>query len=110
MALAHATPPVNVYEGNNQLGVAIPIPGAHSDQTSVVVRPDRLQVDAICKYPQENQRYLRRDWQVGSWQLDLALPRRVDPARCHASLNFGVLVVMGPISESASGEERVPVE
>lgn len=110
MTPERTTPPANVYEANGQLRVAVPIPGAHGDHTSVVVRPDRVEVDAICKYPQDSQRYLRRDWQVGSWRLDLELPRRVDPAQGRASLHFGVLVVMAPISESGAGEARVPIE
>lgn len=101
---------MNVYESKGQLRVAIPIPGAHGEHTAVVVHPDRIQVDALCKYPQEDQHYLRRDWQVGAWQLDLDLPRRVDPKQAHATLHFGVLVVMAPISDGAFGEERLTVE
>ena len=100
------TPPVNVYEGNGQLSVAVPLPGAHPHHTSVTIGPERLVVSADCKYPQESQRYLRRDWQVGSWRLDLPLPRRVDPAGAEGTLNLGVLVVMAPLATSAPAEER----
>ncbi|HEY7202059.1 MAG TPA: Hsp20/alpha crystallin family protein [Candidatus Dormibacteraeota bacterium] len=94
-----STPPVNVYEGNGQLSVAVPLPGAHPEHVSVRLEPERLEVTAECKYPQESQRYLRRDWRVGSWHLEIALPRRVDPAAARATLNLGVLVVMAPNSE-----------
>lgn len=94
-----ATPPVNVYEGSGQLSVAVPLPGAHPDHITVRLEPERLGVAAECKYPQESQRYLRRDWQVGSWHLETALPRRVDPSAARATLNLGVLVVMAPLSE-----------
>lgn len=110
MTPAAATPPVNVYESQGRLTVAIPVPGAHGEHTSVVIRPDRLHVVAECKYPQESQHFLRQDWQVGSWQVELELPRRVDPKQARASLNFGVLVVMAPESESGEGEERLRVE
>jgi HSP20 family molecular chaperone IbpA len=101
-----STPPVNVYEGSGQLSVAIPLPGAHPQHTTVTIAPDRLVVHADCKYPQESQRYLQRDWQVGSWQLDLPLPRRVDPGGAQGTLNLGVLVVMAPLSPSSSAEAR----
>jgi len=94
-----STPPINVYEGNGQLSVAMPLPGAHPDHISVRVETERLEVTAECKYPQESQRYLRHDWQVGSWHADVALPRRVDPSGARATLNLGVLVVMAPHSE-----------
>ena len=92
-------PPINIYEGSGQLSVAVPVPGAHPDHISVRLEPERLGITAECKYPQESQRYLRRDWQVGSWHVNAALPRRVDPSAARATLNLGVLVVMAPLSE-----------
>ena len=100
----------NVYEGNGQLSVAIPIPGAHPEHVRVSLGPALLRVQADCKYPQESQRYHRRDWQVGSWQAEVALPRGVDPASARATLNLGVLVVMAPLSEDGGGEHEVTVE
>ncbi|MGH7777079.1 MAG: Hsp20/alpha crystallin family protein [Candidatus Dormibacterales bacterium] len=110
MAMAPSVPPVNVYEGNGQLSLATPIPGAHRDHTDVTVEPRRIRVRADCKYPQDGQRFLRRDWQVGSWVADVDLPRGVDPGRAHARLSLGVLVVMAPLSDSGSGTSRPPVE
>jgi HSP20 family molecular chaperone IbpA len=106
MSADAATPPANVYEGNGQLSVAVPIPGAHGDHTEIVVTPDRLRVTAENKYPQDEQHYHRRDWTVGTWRLDLELPRRVDPQRAKATLHYGVLMVMAPISDQGSGESR----
>jgi HSP20 family molecular chaperone IbpA len=99
----------NVYEGNGQLSVAMPIPGAHREHVRVSLGPTVLRVQADCKYPQESQHYHRRDWQVGSWQAEVALPRGVDPAAGRATLNLGVLVVMAPLSESGAGEHDVNV-
>jgi HSP20 family molecular chaperone IbpA len=89
--------------------VAVPIPGAHREHTEVVVTPERLRVTAENKYPQDEQHYHRRDWQVGTWHLDLELPRRVDPARAKATLHYGVLVVMAPISDQGAGESKPSV-
>jgi HSP20 family molecular chaperone IbpA len=100
----------NVYEGNGQLSVAMPIPGAHPDHVQVSLGPTVLRVHADCKYPQESQHYHRRDWQVGSWHAEVALPRGVDPASARATLNLGVLVVMAPLSESGAGDHEVTVE
>lgn len=110
MTLEPSTPPANVYESNGQLSVAVPLPGAHREHTSIVIRPDHLEVVADCKYAQEDQHYLRRDWQVGSWRLDLALPMQVDPHESRATLHYGVLVVMAPLSDAASGEARPTIE
>jgi HSP20 family molecular chaperone IbpA len=103
-------PPANVYEGNGQLSVAVPVPGTHREHTRVTLKPERLQVEADCKYPQEQQHYLQREWQVGCWELEMDLPRRVDPAAAHARLTHGVLVVNAPISENGGRETRVPID
>lgn len=112
MSLMHErfSPPANVYESNGQLSVALPVPGAHPESTAILVEPDRLSVEAVCKYPQESQHYLRQEWKVGSWHLDLPLPMRVEPSRARATLNYGVLVVMAPISEASSGSAQVAVD
>lgn len=103
-----ATPPVNVYEGNGQLSVAAPIPGAHPDHTEVIVEPRRIRVVARCRYPQEDQRYHRHEWQVGSWDVDIELPAAVDPSAAKATLNLGVLVVMAPVAQAGAGISAEP--
>ena len=104
-----ATPPANVYEGNGQLSVAAPIPGAHPEHVEVVVTPTGVRVAASCKYSQENQHYHRHEWLVGGWRLGVDLPQRVDPAAARATLSLGVLVVTAPISADGSGESRPTV-
>lgn len=108
--VAAATPPVNIYEWAGQLSLATPIPGAHAPHVEVVVTPERIELDAECKYLQDAQNYLRRDWQVGSWKLQLDLPRRVDPEGARAVLRHGVLVVMAPLSEQGTGRSQPVVE
>ena len=109
LSVEAATPPVNIYEGGGQLSAAVPLPGAHPDHVSVRLSPERLEVVAVCKYAQESQRYLRRDWRVGSWRLDLALPHPVDSSAGRATLNLGVLVVMAPLSEAGGPAHTIDV-
>ncbi len=108
--VAAATPPVNIYEWGGQLSIATPIPGAHASKVEIVVTPERIELDAECKYPQDAQNYLRRDWQVGAWRLELDLPHRVAPEGAHAVLRHGVLVVMAPLSDQGTGRFQPPVE
>ena len=97
-----------MYEGGGELSVALPIPGAHPDHVEVAVTADRVRVEAKAKYSQESQHYLRRDWRVGAWTLDLELPKRVDPWRSRATLSLGVLVVMAPLAARGDGGEHRP--
>lgn len=108
--VAAATPPVNIYEWAGQLSLATPIPGAHAPHVEIVVTPERIELDAECKYPQDAQHYVRRDWQVGAWKLHLELPHRVDPDGARAVLRHGVLVVMAPLSEHGTGRSQPVVE
>jgi HSP20 family molecular chaperone IbpA len=110
MALQPTTPPVNVYEGNGQISVAMPLPGAHPEHVEVVVSPTKVLVKAECKYQQDAQHYLRHDWRVGSVHADIDLPQRVDPASGRATLNLGVLVVMAQLSETGAGQYGPKVE
>lgn len=108
--LEQSSPPANVYEASGQLSIAVPLPGVHREHVDVSVEPERVLVTADGKYPQVSQNYLRHDWHVGSWRLDLKLPRRIDPAGARATLNLGVLVVMAPISATGSAGSRPAVE
>jgi HSP20 family molecular chaperone IbpA len=110
MPLDHAVPPVNVYEGQGQISIVMPIPGAHPEHVRLTLTATALRMRADCKYAQERQSYHRRDWQVGSWHADVPLPAAVDPASGRATLNLGVLVVMATLSDSGSGECRVALE
>lgn len=105
-----ATPPANVYEGNGQLSVALPIPGAHREHVTVTVNPRDLVIDAVCKYPQVSQHYHRHEWKVGGWHAEVPLPAEVDPARARATLNLGVLVVMAPLGRASEPSHTPPVE
>jgi HSP20 family molecular chaperone IbpA len=103
-------PPANVYEGNGQLSVAVPVPGTRREHTRVTLKPEGLQDEADCTYPQEQQHYLQHEWQWGAGSWTGICLRRVDPAAAHARLTHGVLVANAPISENGRGETQVPID
>jgi len=104
------TPPVNIYESNDQLTVAIPIPGAHHDTVSVELEGRRLVVNAEARYAQEQQRYLQHEWTVGTSHREVALPKSVRPAGAKAMLTHGILTISLPIGREDSTERiRIPV-
>jgi HSP20 family molecular chaperone IbpA len=108
--VAVESPPVNVYEANDQLTVAIPIPGAHRDTTEVTLDGRTLIVRAEARYPQEQQRYVQHEWSVGTSHREVALPKPVRSSGAKAMLTHGILTVSLPIGkEEAASRTRIPV-
>jgi HSP20 family molecular chaperone IbpA len=104
------SPPVNVYEANDQLTVAIPIPGAHHDTIEVALDGRRLIIEAEARYPQEQQHYLQHEWSVGTSHREIELPRPVRATGAKAMLTHGILTISLPIgTEETSSRTRLPV-
>jgi HSP20 family protein len=103
-------PPVNVYEANDQLTVAIPMPGAHHDTVAVTLDGRRLTVDAEARYPQEQQHYLQHEWSVGTSHREVDLPKPVRSTGAKATLTHGILTISLPIgTDAASSRTTIPV-
>jgi HSP20 family protein len=103
-------PPVNVYEANDQLTVAIPMPGAHHDTVAVNLDGRRLTVDAEARYPQEQQHYLQHEWSVGTSHREVVLPKPVQSSGAKATLTHGILTVSLPIArEDTESRARIAV-
>jgi len=103
-------PPVNVYEANDQITVAIPIPGAHHDTVYVNLEGQRLTVEAEARYPQEQQHYVQHEWSVGTSHRDIDLPRPVRAGGAKAMLTHGILTISLPIgTEDMPSPTRIPV-
>ncbi|HYS02431.1 MAG TPA: Hsp20/alpha crystallin family protein [Candidatus Eisenbacteria bacterium] len=92
-AAALENPPANIYESAGQVTVAIPLPGTHAENVEVLLRKDRLSVQAEARYPQAQQHYLQHEWQVGTFQREVRLPRSVHAEGAKALLSHGVLTV-----------------
>lgn len=103
-------PPVNIYEANGQLTVAMPLPGAHDDTVRLELAGQRLIVDAEARYPQQQQHYLQHEWGVGTSHREVDLPRPVRAAGAKAMLTHGILTISLPIGGEGSAERiRIPV-
>jgi HSP20 family molecular chaperone IbpA len=103
-------PPVNVYEADDQVTVAIPIPGAHHDTTEVMLDGRTLTVRAEARYPQEQQHYVQHEWSVGTSHREVVLPRPVRSTGAKAMLTHGILTISLPVGdEGTSQRTRIPV-
>jgi HSP20 family protein len=99
-----------MYESADQITVAVPIPGAHRDTTSVGLEGRRLTVDAEARYPQEQQHYLQHEWSVGTSHREIDLPKPVRSNGAKATLTHGILTISLPIGkEESPARIRIPV-
>jgi HSP20 family molecular chaperone IbpA len=104
------SPPVNIYESDDQLTVALPIPGAHHDTVSVQLSGKRLTIDAEPRYSQEHQQYLQHEWTVGASHREVDLPKAVRGRGAKAMLTHGILTISLPIGgEDVSERISIPV-
>src|SRR5438309_11839006 len=104
------TPPINVYEANDQLTLAMPMPGAHHDTVAVRLEGRRLTVDAEARYPQEQQHYVQHEWTVGTSHRVIDLPKAVRASGAKAMLTHGILTISLPIGrEEPAARIRIPV-
>jgi HSP20 family protein len=100
--LTTESPPVNVYESEGQLTVAVPVPGAHDDTVELWLDGRKLTVRAEARYPQEQQHYIRHEWSVGRWHREVELPRPVSADGAKAMLTHGILTVSMPVGRERS--------
>ncbi len=89
--------PVRVYEIDDRIMVAAPLPGEAPDDITVRVAGAVLTIDAAERGPRRHQRdLLVAEWTIGPYHREVTLPHRVDGALTNATYGNGVLVVTMP--------------
>ncbi|HLI27843.1 MAG TPA: Hsp20/alpha crystallin family protein [Chloroflexota bacterium] len=112
MAAAPVGAPVNMYETDSDLLVVLPLPGVSPNDIEVEVRGTQLQVrtttrrdepqvatpDAPGAAPAEprRHRWLRHEFRLGPYERTVELPYPVDPDRCDATYEHGLLALRFP--------------
>ena len=96
--VATATPKVNITETPTEFVISLLVPGYAKDKLKITAEKDSLTVKgeksehAIA----ENERFTRREFQVGSFSRTFRLPETVDIAAVRAHHVDGVLHVHVP--------------
>ena len=103
------TPPVNVYETDNDLLVVLPLPGVSPNDIQAEVLGTQLTVRTEARRdephaetgpqggapgpgsPQHRHRWYSHEFQIGPYLRVIELPYAVDPDRVQASYEHGLL-------------------
>jgi inorganic pyrophosphatase len=89
--------PVRVYQGDDRIMIAAPMPGLEPDDISVTVAGSRVIVRGEQRGPGQAERdLLAAEWTIGPYFREVALPQEVDGARANATYGNGVLVLALP--------------
>lgn len=96
-----ATIPVNIYEEENRIMVATPVPGMEPANIHIEVDGHRLVISCELRGPGQDRtkHYVLREWSVGPYHRIVTLPRNGDVARTNATYDNGVLVIILPVND-----------
>lgn len=108
MAPAQALP-LRVYETDNRIMVAAPMPGLEPRDIVVVVTGDRVTIQGKERGPHQNDHaLLLAQWTVGPYFAELPLSEPVNGSLTNATYGNGVLVLAMP--KVRRGERGIPAD
>ena len=95
--------PVRMFQSDERLTLAVPMPGLEPEDITVIVEGDRISLSGEERGPRQHDKDLfLAEWTVGPYLRELALPARVLGSLANATYGNGVLVVSLP---KASGTQ-----
>ena len=96
-------PPVNVYNGENEIVVECEMPGVAKDSIDLSITGETLVIKGTKHmHADENSvRYHRRECGTGDFSRTIVLPDKIDAQKIEASMDQGILTVRIPKSEAA---------
>jgi HSP20 family protein len=103
--------PVRVYQSENRIMVAAPLPGLEPEDILVTVEGNRVTIDGERRGVRQDERdLLITEWEIGPYHRDLELPESVDGRTANASYGNGVLVLMLPKGGQSGGKTEIRLE
>lgn len=101
--------PVRMYQTEDRLMVAVPMPGLEPGDIGITIEPDLLTIQGAERGPHQHDRdLLIAEWTVGPYFREVELPQPVNGPLANATFDNGVLVVTMP--KAAPNERGVPAE
>jgi len=96
-------PAVDMYETDEDVIVAMSLPGVNLDDISVKVTGDTLSVEGEMKEERESKerQYMHRERRYGRFFRSITLPATAEGSKAEATFDRGVLTVTVPKSAEA---------
>ena len=98
-----SVPSADIIESEDQVEIALDLPGYDPESMEVRVEGDVLTVKAERKqaFLDKARAYLRNERRTGITERSFVLPTKVDSSKCHAQFRNGVLTLTIPTREEA---------
>lgn len=91
------TIPVRLYQTEDQLMLAAPLPGLQPDDIAVAITENRIMIRGVERGPGQHEREVLLDeWTIGPYYREVKLPRPVNGPAATATYGNGVLVLAMP--------------
>jgi len=99
------TIPVRVYQIDDRIMVAAPLPGLEPEDITVTIAGVRVTIRGVERGPGQHERdLLLAEWTVGPYYREVLLPQPVNGALANATYGNGVLVLALPKMEHEQPE------
>src|SRR5262249_48208922 len=100
------TVPVRMYQIDDRIMVAAPMPGLEPEDISVTIAGLRVTIRGEERGPGQHERDLMlAEWTIGPYFREVILPQLVNGTLTNATYGNGVLVLVMPKMESVQPEE-----
>lgn len=104
------TPAVDIFEDEQGITLTADMPGVRPEGLTIDLREDTLTLTGSTRRDeQEQEHFLLREYEVGSYYRQFRLPNTIDRDRIEATLEQGVLKLVLPKAE-ASRPRRINVK
>jgi HSP20 family protein len=100
--------PVRVYESEEQIMMAAPMPGLEPEDISVAISGVHVEIKGAERGPRQHERDLLLDeWTIGPYYRKVSLPQNVNGPLTNATYGNGVLVLSMPKMEGGETGPQV---
>ncbi len=104
------TPPIDIYETDEGLGLQADLPGVSLDSLELQVQDNKLTLfGRVLPHVPDGAKLIHQEYQVGDYLRSFILSDEVDHDHISAKLNNGVLEVLLP-SAQKSEPKRIQVK
>jgi HSP20 family protein len=97
MAVQPQSVPVRIYDGDEHIVLAAPLPGVEAENISVTIAGSKVTIIGDERGPRQHERHVLVDeWSIGPYRREVSIPQAINGSLTNATYGNGVLVLSMP--------------